>query len=393
MIDIPKSELLPIDRLQVDGDNPNRMTDRQHKALSQSIEKYGFIIPIITNEDYLIADGEQRLTVAQSLGMKEVPVIALPVKDIDRRLLRQVLNKLKGEHQHDLDAQEFLRIVEAGERQQLQDLIQLTDGDLQKHLDLLANIHEENPWLQHHDVDIPQGSIHSLGTHRLMCGDTTNRSHCEQLLEGELADLIYTDPPYGVEYDGGTTERKKLPHWSEWQRLYDTSLQHAYHLSSDVAPCYYWLADRWMFEVLTLIRQHHYVVRNQIIWNKNLAQYGALGAQYKVKHEPLLYMHKQNQAPTWIGPRNEVTVWDANKAQVNEYHPTQKPVELAYRAIKNSSLAKSIVLDLFGGGGSTLIACESLQRRCYMMEIDPYYCHVIINRWEQYTGKTAQQLN
>lgn len=134
MISLPRPSLVNVDELKVDGDNPNRMSDRQHASLKSSIERYGFIVPIITNKDLLIADGEQRWVVAKDMGMTEVSVIKLPVEDVDRRLLRQVLNKLRGEHELVADAYEFQRIIEAGQEDDLKHLLDLSDSQLERYL-------------------------------------------------------------------------------------------------------------------------------------------------------------------------------------------------------------------------------------------------------------------
>lgn len=130
-------------------------------------------------------------------------------------------------------------------------------------------------------------------------------------------------------------------------------------------------------------------IRCQIIWNKNQAQFGALTAQYKAKHEPAYYCHKKGKTPRWFGPTNEVTVWDHDRASVNEYHPTQKPVALAERAIGNSSAPGDLVADFFLGSGSTIIAAEQTGRRCYGTELSPAYCDVIVERWQNLTGREA----
>jgi DNA modification methylase len=136
--------------------------------------------------------------------------------------------------------------------------------------------------------------------------------------------------------------------------------------------------------------QAGYVVRNWIIWNKNVAQFGAIGAQYKSKHEPCIYAFKKGKTVNWNGPNNEVTVWDVARDHKNEHHPTQKPTELAKRVMANHTV--ETVLDLFGGSGSTLIAAQQTNRTCYMMELDPKYCDVIIQRWEKLTGQKAELL-
>ena len=159
--------------------------------------------------------------------------------------------------------------------------------------------------------------------------------------------------------------------------------------SQDHAAVYLWFSDSKSAAVTAAVTAAGYEVRNTLIWNKNLAQFGAIGAQYKSKHEPCLYCFKKGKAPDWFGPNNEVSVWDVKRESKNEFHPTQKPVELPVRAITNSCKDDGVVLDLFGGSGSTMIACEKTNRHCRMLELSPNYCDVIIRRWQDHAGKMA----
>ena len=211
-------------------------------------------------------------------------------------------------------------------------------------------------------------------------------------MDGQKADMVFTDPPYGVDYDGGhATEKRRAKLDNDDKTLmYAGALPVAYMVSKEGAALYLWFADRFAKDVLTALEECNYKVRTWIIWNKNLAQFGAIGAQYKPKHEPCIYAFKKGHAPYWNGPNNEVTVWDVKRHSKNEFHPTQKPVELPERALQNNSKAGDIVLDLFGGSGSTMIAAEKLGRKACLMELDPKYCDVIVTRWEEFTGKTAK---
>ena len=169
--------------------------------------------------------------------------------------------------------------------------------------------------------------------------------------------------------------------------MYDLPVKNAYLASKDDAPIYLWFADRFATDVLEGLSEAGYQVRCWIIWNKNVAQFGAIGAQYKAKHEPCIYAFKKGKAPNWNGPTNEVTVWDVSRDHKNSHHPTQKPTDLAKRAMENHKV--KLVLDLFGGSGSTLIAAEKTNRQARLMELDPKYVDVIVKRWQQFTGKIA----
>ena len=228
-------------------------------------------------------------------------------------------------------------------------------------------------------------SEHIQGGHRILCGDSTKKEDVERLMDGKKADMVFTDPPYGVSYDGGhaTSKRRDKLIGDESTSLYEPTCRVAFEYSESNAPLYLWHAGVKGISAAAA----GYEILAEIIWNKNLAQFGAISAQYKQKHEPCFYCFKKGSSARWNGPTNEVTVWDIDRASKNEFHPTQKPVELATRAMSNHDVAN--VLDLFLGSGSTLIAAEKTGRICYGMEIDPKYVDVIVKRWEDYTGKTA----
>ena len=226
-----------------------------------------------------------------------------------------------------------------------------------------------------------------------MCGDSTDEATVNRLMDGAKADMVFTDPPYGVNYDGGhaTEKRRDKLQNDNTTDMYDLPIKNAYTFSKDEAPLYLWFSTSSVVDVIEGLINANWIVRNWIIWNKNVAQFGAIGAQYKTKHEPCIYAFKKSKKANWIGPNNEITVWDISRDNKNEHHPTQKPVDLAKRAMDNHSVKE--VLDLFGGSGSTLIAAEQTNRTCYMMELDPKYCDVIIKRWENLTGLKAELLN
>jgi site-specific DNA-methyltransferase (adenine-specific) len=235
------------------------------------------------------------------------------------------------------------------------------------------------------------GDLYRLGDHRLLCGDSTCVTDVERLMDGQKADMVFTDPPYGVDYDGGTTKREKLA-GDNSTALYEPACMMAQMFTEPKASLYLWHAGvkGIAAAAAAAAAAAGYEIRCEIVWNKNQAQFGALSAQYKQKHEPCYYCFKKGIPPYWFGPTNETTVWDIDRASKNEFHPTQKPVALAERAFGNSCPANGKVLDLFGGSGSTLIACEKTGRHCRMMELDPKFCDVIVARWEAVTGKKAE---
>jgi DNA modification methylase len=249
------------------------------------------------------------------------------------------------------------------------------------------------------EVRVKRGEIWVLGEHRLMCGDSTSPDDVRALMVGEKAEMLFTDPPYGVNYSGGIQFTKSGVKKENRDRLINDHSAEIYGRVMPVVkefvdgPCYTWFAftkGRATIEAIEAIEAIG-EVHALIIWHKTNAKYAALNSHYKQRHEPCIYWKPKGSNLRWNGPTNEATIWELKRDPQNIYHPTQKPVELAERAIGNHSVAN--VLDLFGGSGSTLIACEKTNRKCFMMEIDPHYCQVIIDRWEAFTGKTARPLS
>jgi DNA modification methylase len=374
--------------------NSRTHSDEQIAQIAASIKEFGWTNPILIDGDNGIIAGHGRVMAARKLKYKQVPTIELKdLTETQRKAYIIADNRLALNAGWD---NEMLTI-------ELNDL--LADGFA---LDILGfDAKELNALLEPEVVegltdedavpDVPDepitklGDIYQLGNHKLMCGDSTSIDAVDKLMDGQKADMVFTDPPYGVDYDGGhaTDKRRTKLENDDKTLMYAGALPIAYMASKDGAALYLWFADRFAKDVLTALEECNFQVRTWIIWNKNLAQFGAIGAQYKPKHEPCIYAFKKGKAPFWNGPNNEVTVWDVKRHSKNEFHPTQKPVDLPVRALENSSKGGDIILDLFGGSGSTLIACEKQNRHARLMELDPKYCDVIVKRWEDFTGKKA----
>ena len=382
MVAVPRPELVDVELLKVDSDNPNRMTPKQHKALKSSIEKYGFIVPIITNKDLLVADGEQRLDVAKSMGMTHVAVIKLNVADVDRRLLRQVLNKLRGEHELVADAYEFERIIKAGREDELKHLIDLSDSQIERYLAEIRDSKPEDyevPEIDKIKTSIKRGDVHRLGSHRLMCGDATSREDVLRLMNGEKANLGLHDPPYGINLltKSGQVGPSNL----------GLSQVYAPVLGDDEQ-----LDPTFTLEYATnnvLFGGNYFAPKlprssGWIVWDKNRSPNltYADGELLWTDFEKPLRIIKH----TWDGFKRD------SDRRLKRTHPTQKPTGLLAEILQRFTSRDGTILDLFGGSGSTLIACEQTGRRCYMMEIDPRYCQVIVDRWEAYTNKKAEMI-
>lgn len=224
--------------------------------------------------------------------------------------------------------------------------------------------------------------------HKLICGDCTDAATVARVMGGERAQLVFTDPPYGVDYEGGRNPDSNVPRQKlsgdKSGALYGACMKATIPFCENNAAWYLWFAGTVGKPVYDAVAAAGYSVRAMIVWNKIDAHYGNFMAQYMQKHEPCLYCVKG--APVWHGATNEVTVWDVKQPTRNEFHPTEKPVELAEKAIRNSSDAGAIVADWFLGSGTTIIACENLGRKCRAVEISPGYVGVALERFFQHTG-------
>ena len=238
---------------------------------------------------------------------------------------------------------------------------------------------------------VQPGDLWACGEHRIICGDCTDKAVVERVMGNNVISCIVTDPPYGVNYSGGSTQREQL-YGDKSPSLYFPSLKLWKIFCNHNVALYLWYADGDQ-AVSQAVSQAGWKIRRNLIWNKNQAQFGALSQQYKQKHEPFLYCHLNGKSPFWAGDTTEVTVWDISRNQINEFHPTEKPPELFERAIKNSSKPNDIIFDGFLGSGTTLIACHNLNRRCRGIELHPPYVSVCLQRFQDHTGITPQRVS
>ena len=378
--------------------NSRTHSEEQVAQIAASIKEFGWTNPILVDGSKGIIAGHGRLQAARKLKLTEIPVIELThLTETQKKALIIADNKLALNAGWD---NELLTI-------ELNEL--MADGFA---LDILGfDINELNALMQPEIVEgftdedavpeIPEepktklGDIYQLGNHRLMCGDSTSIDAVETLLEKQKADLLFTDPPYGVAYEGGHNQKKRKGiiadtlEGDDLTGLFYGALITAVPNTKDGAAFYVWYASGKSIETYAALAKLPLKLRAVIQWYKVKSGLGAFMSQYIPNSEPCMYLHKEGCSPAWYGPTNEKTVWELKKESKNNYHPTQKPVELPARAITNSSKAGDLILDLFGGSGSTLIACEKLNRHARIMELDPKYCDVIVKRWEDFTGKKA----
>jgi len=230
-----------------------------------------------------------------------------------------------------------------------------------------------------------------LGEPRVLCGDATDLESVRRLMAGEQADLVFTDPPYNVDYEGYTNEKLTIQgdrmKPEEFRRFLHESFAAYRAVVKPGASLYVCHASSVQREFQDALEAAGFEVRCQIIWAKNTFAWGF--GRYKFQHEPIFYCHLAGESDAWYGDKSQSTLWQEKKPAANRLHPTMKPVELIERALLNSSKGGDIVVDLFGGSGSTLIACERRNRNARLMELDPRYADVICRRWQEYTGQQA----
>jgi site-specific DNA-methyltransferase (adenine-specific) len=389
-------EYVPIDVIKPYENNAKLHPQEQIEQIKKSIEEFGFDDPIAiwkdpeTNED-VIVEGHGRLIAAQELGFEAVPIIRLDhLTDEQRRAYMLVHNKLTMNTDFDLDILDL----------ELEDL-ELSDIDMSMFgFELIAP--EELPEVTEDEVPEPpaepktkMGDIYEMGGHRLICGDSTDIGTIERLMDGAKADLLLTDPPYNVDYEGKTKDALKIQNDKMQDDQFRQFLRDAFATADTVmrdGACFYiWHADSEGYNFRGACHDIGWDVRECLIWNKNSM---VLGRQdYQWKHEPCLYGWKSGAGHTWTSDRKQTTVIDMNRPSRSEMHPTMKPIGLFAYLIGNNTKKGDIVLDTFGGSGTTIMACEQLGRRGYVCELDPKYCDVIIERWESFTGKKAVLVN
>ncbi|MCP4599231.1 MAG: site-specific DNA-methyltransferase [Proteobacteria bacterium] len=392
-----KVEMTLISELVPYTANPKLHTDKQIQQIMASIDAFGFNDPLgVDEESRTIIEGHGRYEAAKRLGLEEVPVIFLGhLSEPQRRAYAIAHNKLTMNTGFDLALLKF----ELADLQIPDFDLELTGFDLDDIAAILGDGEKEGNTPEDQIPEAPEsitkeGDLWILGEHRLLCGDSTQMEDVDRLMNGEKADLVFTDPPYGVDYSGGIQfskegvatvgQQEKLKN-DDSTDLYSEVIPIVAKISK--GPCYVWFAGSRGAKVYAAIEDVG-EIHALIIWVKN-GGFGALNANYKHKHEPCLYWKPTGTKLNFIGATTETTVWEIDKDGLNKLHPTQKPVLLAETAIRNHS--GNIVADLFLGSGSTLIACEKTSRKCYGMEIDPHYCDIIIKRWEEYTGQIAER--
>ena len=367
--------------------NPRGAGEKDKEDLTNSLDKFGLAAPIIINTDNTIIGGHFRIRVLKEKGVEDVDV-RVP----ERKLTEQEVSELNLRLNKNLGKWDYDMLANFDEKELLG--VGFGSEELDKIFQLDTQEEDEIPDLPDEPIS-KLGDIYQLGKHRLMCGDATKKEDVEKLMDGKKAGMVFTDPPYNVDY--GVS--KKLRHEvrtiendkqsdSEWKDFNYSFIQNIidFYKGGDI---YIWGASSpegmkqrlWLNDI-----GFHWSAT--IVWKKQ--QLVLSPAKYQRMYEPCFYGWLEKS--TYRGGRKQTEVWEIDRPLNSKLHPTMKPVELCTRAIKNSSEREEIVLDLFGGSGSTLIAAEQSNRKCYMMELDAKYIDVIIKRWETLTNKKAQLL-
>lgn len=432
-------ERLTIEYVDINSVKPYKGNAKLHpreqiEQIKESIDKFGMDDPIGIWKDEIV-EGHGRLIACQELGYTEIPIIRLDhLTDEERRAYTLAHNKLTMNSDFDLDILN-------------DELMKFETIDMGKFgFDISSNIDDLEDLIEDEIPEAPEepkskpGDIYRLGSHRLMCGDSTNQEDVDKLMDGELADLVVTDPPYNVDlgeinktkvkmaperYKGANVDNIKNDKMNnqEFVNFLTEAFENANKNLKPGGAFYIWHSSTENFSFQEAMKNVNWKLRQILIWNKSSLCLGL--SDYQWKHEPCFYGWKDGAGHFFIDSRKEssviedkkpdikhmkkeemrelleeiysdkisTTVIDEDKPVKADLHPTMKPIKLLARQIKNSSRMGEKVLDLFGGSGSTLITCEQLNRKCFMMEYDPVYVDVIIERWESFTGKKAEKIN
>ena len=371
-----RAEIVKINDVKVNPNNPRLIKDDKFSKLVQSIKDLPQMLairPIVVNTDMVVLGGNMRLKACKEAGLKEVPIIIADnlTEEQQREFLikdnvsggewdwQMLANDWDTEQLNDwgLDIPNFEpeQVLEA-----VEDDFEVPDGGI--------------------ETDIVLGDLFEIGEHRLLCGDSTDSDAVAKLMDGNLADICHTDPPYNVDYDGGSKKREsiandKLDDFPKF--LYDvyTTISTALKKGSAI---YVWHASLETHNFIQQFLNAGFLFKSYIVWNKNNSTFGR--SDYHWKHEPCIYGWLEGASHKWHGDRKQTTVWDIDRPSRSEEHPTMKPIVLCSKPLENSSTIGDIVLDVFLGSGSTMVAAHQLKRKCYGMELDPKYCQVIVDR-------------
>jgi len=362
--------------------------DPEYEKLKRSMEQFGYVEPVIWNKTTShVVGGHQRLKVLLDMGITEVECVVIEMNEEKEKALNIALNKISGDWDKDklmlliadLQGADFDISLTGFEPAELDALFKdsLKDGIHEDDFDVDAEL--QKPALT------KQGDVWMLGQHRLVCGDSTKADTFNVLMDGKLANLVVTDPPYNVNYEGsaGKIKNDNMGNEAFYEFLLEAFKNTEAAMAKD-ASIYVFHADTEGLNFRKAFAESGFYLSGTCIWKKQSLVLGR--SPYQWQHEPVLFGWKKSGKHNWYADRKQTTIWEFEKPKKNADHPTMKPVALVAYPILNSSLSNCIVLDPFGGSGSTLIACEQTDRICYTIELDEKYCDVIVKRYVEQVG-------
>ena len=383
---------LKIDALIPASYNPRKKLkpgDAEYEKIKNSITEFGYVDPIIVNSDMTIIGGHQRWSVLKALGYDEVDCVVIEIDKTKEKALNIALNKVTGEWNKELLA-DLIKDL-----QSLDYDVSMTGFEPPEIDELFNDVHSKDVKDDKFDLDralddeafAKSGDVWLLGRHRLMCGDSTKPDNISILMNGKKANLCITDPPYNCSYEGGTGMRIMNDNWSDSQKFYQFLLdafKNAYGSMADGAAIYVFHSDAEKVNFFNAVVDAGFHYSTTCIWVKNALVIGRM--DFQMRHEPIIYGFKDTAKHKFYGDRKQTTVWEFDKPVKSKLHPTTKPLALIGYPIGLSSQENGIILDLFGGSGSTLIAAEQMNRIGYLMELDPVYASVIVRRYAAFKG-------
>lgn len=388
MITTKEMQLVPIEKLVPYVNNARTHSPEQINKLRSSLREFGFINPVIIDRDYGVIAGHGRILAAKEEGIKEIPcVFADHLTEAQKKAYIIADNRMAMDAGWD---EELLRVeIEALQAEAFD--LSLTGFDEKE----LADLFQEDSEVEDDDFDVDgelkepavtqMGDVWTLGRHRLVCGDSTKEETYEVLMQGQKANLVLTDPPYNVNYEGaaGKIKNDNMAGDKFYQFLLDAFTNMEKVMAND-ASIYVFHADTEGLNFRKAFADAGFYLSGCCIWMKPSLVLGR--SPYQWQHEPCLYGWKKKGKHQWYADRKQTTIWSFEKTKKNTDHPTMKPIPLLAYPIKNSTMSNTLVLDPFGGSGSTLIACEQTDRSCFTIELDEKFCDVIVKRYIEQVG-------
>lgn len=383
---------LPLKELKPAAYNPRKKLkkgDKEYEKIKKSLLKFGYVDPIIVNEDLTVIGGHQRLTVLKDLDYETAKCVIVDLPKEDEKALNIALNKITGQWDEALLADLLLDLQESDFN------LDLTGFEPPEIDDIFSNVHDKE--LSEDEFDVEEelkkptvsrhGDIWQLGKHRVICGDSTKAETYKQLLDDRKANLVVTDPPYNVDVEetAGKILNDNMSDGDFYQFLLSMFTQVENHMEDD-ASIYVFHADTEGLNFRKAFKDAGFYLSGCCIWKKNSLVLGR--SPYQWQHEPCLYGWKKKGKHQWFSDRKQTTIWEYDRPKSSKDHPTMKPIQLMAYPIQNSSMRGTIVLDPFLGSGSTLIAADQTGRVCYGIELDEKFVDVIVKRYIEVTGDT-----